>query len=768
MDDKTASMVQFTEREKEILDRLANGLSDQEIADELFLSLNTVKWYNRQIYSKLGVSSRTQAIAHAYELHLDEPQLQSLAFLRSIPYLPAEITRFIGRKNEIAEIKHLLQTSRLVTLAGPPGIGKTRLSLQIAREVARDFPDGVFFVPLTSVRAADKILWAIAEHLNFQLAAGAEPLGQLIHYLREKTFLLVLDNFDHLIAGGGLLTEILRAVPAGKILVTSRERLNLYGEVIYSVSGMALTEEELSETAAQSEAVELFIDRAQSISPHLDWRPDDLRYIARICRLVEGIPLGIELAATWVDMLSPQEIGDEIEHNIDILEAERQDVPPSQRSMRAAFERSWNLLEDAQRIAFRRLSVFRGGFTRDAVQAITGVDLRTLQSLVNKSLLRRDPQTGRYDIHELLRYYAKEQLESSGEAAIVEESHATYFADFMAEHWPCMKDHRQKTAIQELEADIENSRAAWHYWIKAGHVSQLIKFLHSFWIVYDIRGWYPAGIDLFEHAVQVMRTIGTEEAEVCLGWLLAAQGLYSVPVTDYDDKLKHSGVSALIELLWATHGLYAISEAGPQHGFTLAQNGVEILRRTGHYDEMMIIPLISLFVTASQVVEEEATALEAAQDLLEIAIKVNDSCAIAKAKQFLAVRAIDDGEYEKAERLAHEALAAFETKGNHWSSSVVCIEVLGLLAITLRQFETAKEWINRGLKAAEEIDFKYSIQTAYWQLGFVAALEEKYSEAGIYWRKALDVSEHMLGGRSFIGLGAAAGARSGRRKLFEV
>lgn len=759
MNDKAVSLIQLTEREKEILERLSNGLSDQQIADELFLSLNTVKWYNRQIYSKLGVNSRTQAISRAYELHLDEPLPQPLTTLIPTPYLPAEITRFIGRKRERADIKQLLETSRLVTLAGPPGIGKTRLSLQIAREVARAFPDGVYFVPLVPVLTAENILWTIADHLNFQFASRGDPLKQLTSYLREKTFLLIMDNFDHLIAGGRLLTELLQEVPGGKILVTSRERLNLYGEVIYSVAGMALPGENQSEENAVSEAVELFIERAQSISPYHDWKQYDFRHIVRICRLVEGIPLGIELAATWVDMLSPQEIADEIEHNIDILEAERQDVPPSQRSMRAAFDRSWNLLDEAQRAAFRRLSVFRDGFTREAVQVITGVELRTLQSLVNKSLLRRDPQTRRYDIHELLRYYAKEQLELSGEAEMLEQTHAVYFADFMAERWAYMKDHRQKTALQEIEADIENVREAWRYWIKAGDVAQLMKFLNSFWIVYDIRGWYPAGIELFEQAVQIMRAASTPEAEACLGWLLAAQGMYSVPVADYAAQSADDDVESLSEPLWAIHGLYAITEAGPQRGFMLAQNGVQLLKRLGQYNEMMVIPLICLFITASQVPEEEAIALQAAQDLLDISLKIDDVCAVAKAKQFLAVGAIEDGEYEAAERLAHEALTTFETKGNNWSSSIVCIEVLGLLAITLQQYETAKNWINRGLKAAEEIDFKYSIQTAYWQLGFVAALEEKYLEAGSYWRQALEVSDQMLGGRSFIGLGAAAVAR---------
>jgi tetratricopeptide (TPR) repeat protein len=183
------------------------------------------------------------------------------------------------------------------------------------------------------------------------------------------------------------------------------------------------------------------------------------------------------------------------------------------------------------------------------------------------------------------------------------------------------------------------------------------------------------------------------------------------------------------------------------------------LKRASRFDEMMIIPLISLFSTANQLLGEDTLAVQAAEECLDVATRIDDQWAIAKAKQFLAVRAISGGDYLKAERLALEAFRVFEDSGNNWSLSVVCIEVFGLLCIIQRQFDNAKRWIERGLIAAEEIDFRYSMQTAYWQLGYIAALEEKYQEAGAFWKKALGVSSQMLGGRSFIGLGSAARAR---------
>jgi tetratricopeptide (TPR) repeat protein len=321
----------------------------------------------------------------------------------------------------------------------------------------------------------------------------------------------------------------------------------------------------------------------------------------------------------------------------------------------------------------------------------------------------------------------------------------------MADHWTMLKDHRQKAALHEIQADLENIRTAWNYWLQLGDVAQLKNFFHSIWAFYDIKGWYPAGIDLFEQGVQVMRANGSEEAEACLGWLLAAQGLFSVPVKDYDVNEK----AGAPQPLWlATHGLFNTIGAGPKRGFSLAMTGVQILKRLGKYKELMVLPLISLFITASQIPEEHATSRQAALDTLEVAKDIGDWWAIAKANQFLAVMAIEDQAYEKARRMAGEALSAFEANGDHWSTSVVYIEVLGLLEITLQQYEKAKEWIQKGLNAALEINFKYAIQTAYWQLGYVAALEENYGEAGNYWRKALEVSDQMLSGRSFIGFGS--------------
>ncbi len=731
---------QLSEREKAILARLTAGLSDQEIAAELFLSFNTVRWYNRQIYNKLGVRNRTEAAAKAPEILSEAAGGQIEIAVLPANTLPASMTSFVGRQQEIADVIRLLESTRLLSITGLGGCGKTRLALQAAHSMLAKFQDGVYFVPLAPLVSTDNILWAVGEQLAIKFYPHSNPLQQLLDHIHKKKLLLVLDNFEHLLDGAEMVSSILRAAPDVRILVTSRERLHLYGETNYTIGGLSVSASNLE----PSEAIELFTQRARSVASNLQLNADVLAHVARICQRMEGMPLGIELAATWVDVLSPREIADELESSLDLLEAEIRDVPPGLTSIRASFTRSWNLLEETQKRAFQRLSIFQGGFTRQSAFAVMGVELRTLQGLVNKSLLHYDTTTERYTTHELLRQFAHEQFESSSAETSANEAHARYFADFMAERWSHLTGHRQKTALQEIESDMDNVRAAWEYWMRVGNVAELKKFLHSFWVVYDIRGWYPAGIQLFERAVEVLHKIPTDEAQAVLGWLQAVQGLY-----------------------YLAGGIYRSAE-GSRKGFLLAQEGIQIVERSQSDDKMMLVPLICMFTTASQV-NDQTIAFAAAQNCLEIATRLHDEWSIAKAKQFLSIRAIFDADYNVAERLANEALETFDRNGDKWSSSALCIEVLGLLATNQRRFDEAEAWIERGLHDAEEIDFIYSQQTAYWQLGFVASLQEDYSRAAFYWRQALELGEVPVGSPILIGFGGTSKSSDwGGRRLMDV
>jgi predicted ATPase len=260
-----------------------------------------------------------------------------------------------------------------------------------------------------------------------------------------------------------LIDEILVAAPGVKILVTSRERLNLQGESLFRLEGFNFPDWNSPEAALEYSAVKLFAQSARYAQPEFELRVDDLHAVANICRRLEGLPLGIILAASWVEMIPVQNIEHEIASNLDFLETEARNIPERQRSIRAVFDYSWALLNDSERDSFMKVCVFRGGFSREAAQAVAGSNLRVLTALVNKSLLRRNPVSGRYTFHELLRQFAEQKLEVMGQIQAVRGAHSDYFLNFMYDHRDDLASHKPPTAGDDIEADMENVRTAWSY-----------------------------------------------------------------------------------------------------------------------------------------------------------------------------------------------------------------------------------------------------------------------------------------------------------------
>ncbi|MFQ6049389.1 MAG: BTAD domain-containing putative transcriptional regulator, partial [Phycisphaerae bacterium] len=289
-------------------------------------------------------------------------------------------TPLFGRADELREIVSRLDNPfcRLLTLTGPGGIGKTRLAMQVAADKSGDFQHGVYFVPLAALSSPDFLVPAIAEALKLSLASSRSPRMQLLGYLRDKALLLVLDNFEHLVGGTSLLTDILTQAPQVKLLVTSRERLNLQREWVFEVQGLSCPEDANAADAEEHGAVQLFLHAARRLRPDYALTDRNRPAVIRICHLVGGMPLGIELAAGWVRILSTTAIADEIAHNLDALATTMRDVPERHRSLRAVFEESWQHLTPAEQAVFRRLSVFRGGFSREAAEQVARARLRIL------------------------------------------------------------------------------------------------------------------------------------------------------------------------------------------------------------------------------------------------------------------------------------------------------------------------------------------------------------------------------------------------------
>ncbi|PKO20431.1 MAG: SARP family transcriptional regulator, partial [Chloroflexi bacterium HGW-Chloroflexi-1] len=362
----------------------------------------------RMLAEELGVEPTAETVA-LYK-RISESAIADLQTCR-LANLPPSPTPFVGREEELAELADYLANPdcRLLTLVGPGGIGKTRLVLQVAADQTGAFVHGIHFVPLASVSSTELIVSAIAEALDLPFDSHQDPKEQLLNYLHEKEMLLVLDNLEHLLpisissacgkgeGGAELLAEILRRAPGVVLLVTSRERLNLREEWVYTVEGLTYPEGEavgrpalsVAEGPETYSAVNLFQQRARRAYQHFSLSEIERPHVVRICQLVEGMPLGVELAAAWVAVHSCEEIAQEIERNLDILTTRLRNVPARQWSVRATFEHSWQLLSETEKDIFARLSVFRGGFRREAAAVVTGASLSTLSSLLDKSLIRR-------------------------------------------------------------------------------------------------------------------------------------------------------------------------------------------------------------------------------------------------------------------------------------------------------------------------------------------------------------------------------------------
>jgi predicted ATPase len=552
---------------------------------------------------------------------------------------------------------------------------------------------------LAPIHSVDHIVQAVAEALNFPLPTHENPKHQLLRYLQKKNLLLVMDNFEHLMAGAGIVSEILQNTSGVKVLATSRERLNLKSETMVNIVGM---------DEANQDAVALFLQSGAKAQPGFEPASDELTQIENICRFVGGMPLAIELAASWLHVLSVDEINDELKKGLDILETEVRDAPERHRSIRDVFDQSRSLLDQSEQGIFMRLSIFRGGFTRQAAQQVAGASLKQIAGLVNKSIVKRDPNTGRLELHDLLRQYAQERLESTPQADSTKEAYATYYANFMQENWRRLRGSEQISALREIEADIENVRAAWRYYLDEQNASQLKKFIHGFWLVYWIRGWVRGAIELFADCADAL-----------------AQA-------EHDPDFQAVRASAM-----AHHGGFLSYVGLPDEGYKLVRKSIDILEGLD-YPLGLAFAFHSMTVAAYYLNRQDEQK-EAAYKFLKFAESSSNKWLLAYGLWFASFAESRVKNYQESRRLADASLKVSEEINNSfglaWSFAT-----LGQRAIRHGDYAEAKDYYLRSLQMARKLKFTWYSSNAIKYLGEIALLAQDTAEAQEYLTQSLKVA----------------------------
>jgi serine/threonine protein kinase/tetratricopeptide (TPR) repeat protein len=660
--------------------------------------------------------------------------------------IPAQTTAFIGREAELAELGRLLRDPkvRLVTILAPGGMGKTRLALEFAESQLTDtastglkllFPNGVFYVPLAQVSEPDYIVSAIAEAMDFQFYQGETPKTQLFDFLRNKHLLLVLDNFEHIIDGAEVVSEILNAASNIKALATSRERLNLSGETLFNLGGMEISACSTREQAMEYSAVRLFLQSARRAVPDFELQEADIADVARICRLVEGTPLGLVLAAGWLDSLPLREVADEIEKSLDFLESELRDLPERQRSIRAVFDYSWNLLTPDERDILPRLVVFSGGFTREAAQTVTGVGLRGLSSLVNKSLLRRDPTSGRYDLHEMLRQYAAEQLDGSGLEAETRDRHAETFSKFLAARENDLKGRRQLAALDEIESEWKNITAAWDWAVERGSAAAVGQAAESLRLFSEMRGLVYQSVGMMERAYN--RFAGVDDT---LAGRLAARWA-RLMTADFQHESEEQ-IVALAERALATAkaGSSRSDEAFAQWvagnarvvshqmeaGIPFFEESLRLYRQLG--DRYFIGTLLNGLAQCYGMSGMINEAMAYMRESMDIRRTTGDQIGLADSLQSLAFAAFHMRDFEESERAGKEAYQIRRAMNNRMGL-INSLYGLSFLAMARGDMEKAQEAVEEMRDIAIDIHNVRARLMALDRLAFLNFVQDRFAEA---------------------------------------
>jgi len=715
----------LTRREREILVLLAQGYTASEIAQQLTLALSSVKWYVQQVYGKLGANNKQRAILRAGELGLLETSSPRVRVqLSSKHNLPSQLTSFIGRKKDVERIRHRLARHRLVTLIGVGGIGKTRLSQQVANQLIDKYADGVWLVEFAALNDSMLVPQSVATVFGIQQRGDySAPIETLIHFLQVKTILLILDNCEHLLdACAELADKLLKNCPDLKILATSREGLGIIGEALYQIPSLTIPDnQQISpiEKLNTYESIRLFEERAQLVQMDFALTKDNAFSVTQICSRLDGIPLAIELAAVRVQTFSAEQIAEQLDQCFQILTGGSRTALPKHQTLQASIDWSWHLLHDVEQILLRRLAVFAGGWTLDSAEAVcvgNGVEpqdvLDLLTQLVNKSLVIREGEQGqepRFGMLETIRAYALERLVESGEMEALRGRHAQYYGDLILNQ--ASYGILSANALH-LQQELDNIRATLSWCVAT-----------------------PEDIELGARLVWILQWFWYGRGYFSEGRLWTKQILASAFLPDGSK----SRAMAL-----AASGFLAVWQGEHEEGLAQIQDSLTITQRL--QDKQMMPLLLMINAIAYISMGRDRTAQPLLRDALELFEQQDLPYFHIMTMVLLGNVQFGLGHLEEALALYEEAAIRARALGENWTLSFA-LSNLGEVARIQGQYDLAGKYYEECEALLSETGDTGDLARFAHNLGYIAQHQGDFTRAEAQFKKSLAIFRRLANRR---------------------